>query len=63
MMSRIVSKFRATWVSMMTIAEFGDILADAGQHPDQLDTIVNAVRQWQQRPDFEDDFSLVMLQV
>jgi phosphoserine phosphatase RsbU/P len=49
--------------SMMTIAEFGDILAEAGQRSDQLDTVVNAVRQWQQRPDFEDDFSLVMLQV
>ena len=49
--------------SMMTIAEFGDILAGSGQHPDQLDNVVNAVQQWQQRPDFEDDFSLVMLQV
>jgi sigma-B regulation protein RsbU (phosphoserine phosphatase) len=49
--------------NMMSIAEFGDILAGTGQHPDQLDSVVNAVRQWQQRPDFEDDFSLVMLQV
>ncbi len=49
--------------SMMSIAEFGSILAGTGQHPDQLDTVVNAVQQWQQRSDFDDDFSLVMLQV
>lgn len=49
--------------SMMTMAEFGDILAGSGQRPDQLDVVVDAVRQWQQHPDFDDDFSLVMLQV
>ncbi len=48
---------------MMTNAEFCSILASSGTHSDQLDTIVNSVQQWQQRPDFEDDFSLVMLQV
>jgi len=49
--------------NMMTSGEFCDILSGSGQHADQLDAIVNAVQQWQQRPDFEDDFSLVMLQV
>jgi sigma-B regulation protein RsbU (phosphoserine phosphatase) len=49
--------------NMMTSGEFCDILAGSGQHTDQLDAIVNAVQLWQQRPDFEDDFSLVMLQV
>jgi sigma-B regulation protein RsbU (phosphoserine phosphatase) len=49
--------------NMMTSGEFCDILAGSGQRADQLDAIVNAVQLWQQRPDFEDDFSLVMLQV
>ena len=48
---------------MMTLAEFGDILAGSSQQPDQLDTVVNAVQIWQQRPEFEDDFSLVMLRM
>jgi len=49
--------------TMMTIEDFCAILAAAGKRPDQLDTVVHEVRQWQQRSDFEDDFSLVMLQV
>jgi sigma-B regulation protein RsbU (phosphoserine phosphatase) len=49
--------------TMMTIEDFCAILVGAGQRPDQLDEVVNEVRQWQQRADFEDDFSLVMLQV
>jgi len=48
---------------MMSLAEFSDILAGSVQQPDQLDTVVNAVQQWQQRQEFEDDFSLVMLRV
>jgi sigma-B regulation protein RsbU (phosphoserine phosphatase) len=48
---------------MMTIEEFSGILAGSLQHPHQLDKVVSAVQQWQQHPDFEDDFSLVMLQV
>jgi len=49
--------------TMMTIEDFCAILVGVGPRLDQLDTVVNEVRQWQQRPDFEDDFSLVMLQV
>jgi sigma-B regulation protein RsbU (phosphoserine phosphatase) len=49
--------------NMMTSGEFCDILAGSGQGTDQLDAIVNAVQQWQNHPDFEDDFSLVMLRV
>lgn len=48
---------------MMSLSEFGDLLAGCAQQPEQLDTVVNAVQQWQQRPEFEDDFSLVMLHV
>ena len=48
---------------MMSLSEFGDLLAGSAQQPEQLDTVVNAVQQWQQRPEFEDDFSLVMLNV
>jgi sigma-B regulation protein RsbU (phosphoserine phosphatase) len=49
--------------SMMTSSEFCGILAASSPHPEQLDSIVNAVQQWQEHRDFEDDFSLVMLQV
>jgi sigma-B regulation protein RsbU (phosphoserine phosphatase) len=49
--------------AMMSLSEFGDLLAGSAQQPEQLDTVVNAVQQWQQRPEFEDDFSLVMLDV
>jgi len=49
--------------AMMSLSDFGDLLAGSAQQPEQLDTVVNAVQQWQQRPEFEDDFSLVMLSV
>jgi len=49
--------------AMMTLAEFGEILAGSAQQADQLDTVVDAVQRWQQRPEFEDDFSLVMLRM
>ena len=48
---------------MMSLAEFGDILVGCANQPAQLDTVVDAVQQWQKRPDFEDDFSLMMLRV
>jgi sigma-B regulation protein RsbU (phosphoserine phosphatase) len=48
---------------MMSLAEFGDILVGSANHPAQLDMVVDAVQKWQQRLDFEDDFSLVMLRV
>ena len=49
--------------AMMSLAQFGDILVGCANQPAQLDTVVDAVQQWQQKPDFEDDFSLVMLRV
>jgi phosphoserine phosphatase RsbU/P len=49
--------------SMMSLAQFGDILVASASHPAQLDTAVSAVQSWQQRPEFEDDFSLVMLRM
>lgn len=44
---------------MMTINQFSEILAASAPRPDALDHTVTAVRDWQERPDFEDDFSLV----
>src|SRR4051794_22849735 len=38
--------------SMMSMEEFCSILAGSGPHPDHLDKVVNAVQQWQQRPEF-----------
>jgi sigma-B regulation protein RsbU (phosphoserine phosphatase) len=49
--------------SMMSLAQFGDILVGCANQPAQLDTVVDAVQRWQQKPDFEDDFSLVMLRM
>jgi sigma-B regulation protein RsbU (phosphoserine phosphatase) len=48
---------------MMTLEEFCGILAGSGQGHDELDRIVNKVQEWQQRPDFDDDFSLMKLHV
>jgi sigma-B regulation protein RsbU (phosphoserine phosphatase) len=48
---------------MMTIDEFCVILAGAGSAHGGLDRIVSEVQQWQQRPEFEDDFSLIRFQV
>ncbi|UWZ83414.1 PP2C family protein-serine/threonine phosphatase [Occallatibacter riparius] len=47
---------------MMTLDQFGGILASAGAGKG-LDQIVNEVQEWQSRPEFEDDFSLLQLQV
>jgi len=49
---------------MMTIKDFSGILGFAAFQPDTLDRIVTAVQQWQQgRSYFEDDFSLLELQL
>ena len=48
---------------MMTLDEFCGILAGSRQGHDELDQIVNKVQEWQHRPEFDDDFSLMKLQV
>jgi sigma-B regulation protein RsbU (phosphoserine phosphatase) len=45
---------------MMTVPQFSQQLVAAAQEPDPLDRIVAASRAWQNGPDFEDDFSLVL---
>jgi phosphoserine phosphatase RsbU/P len=45
--------------TMMSLDEFAKILASASSHPDALDRAIAAARAWQNRPEFEDDFSLV----
>jgi sigma-B regulation protein RsbU (phosphoserine phosphatase) len=47
---------------MMTLDQFGGILATTGPGKG-LDQVVNEVQEWQSRPEFEDDFSLLQLQV
>jgi sigma-B regulation protein RsbU (phosphoserine phosphatase) len=49
--------------TMMTIDAFSKILAGAGPDPGELDRVVSAVQGWQNRPDFEDDFSLVKFEL
>jgi sigma-B regulation protein RsbU (phosphoserine phosphatase) len=48
---------------IMTVADFCGILAEAGPQVDALDRIVGATQAWQQRAEFEDDFSLVRLEL
>jgi len=45
--------------AIMTLADFSSLLAAAAPHADALDRTVNAAQNWQQRSDFEDDFSLL----
>jgi sigma-B regulation protein RsbU (phosphoserine phosphatase) len=45
--------------TMMTLADFSAVLAGAAANADALDRVVTAAREWQQKADFEDDFSLV----
>ena len=45
--------------TLMSLEDFAAILASAAPHPDALDRTIAASRQWQQREDFEDDFSLI----
>jgi sigma-B regulation protein RsbU (phosphoserine phosphatase) len=47
---------------MMTLDHFSGILAGSGSGKG-LDEIVNQVQEWQSRPEFEDDFSLIQFQV
>jgi hypothetical protein len=42
---------------------FAAVLAFAAPHPDALDRTIAASRQWQQREDFEDDFSLIQFRL
>ena len=48
---------------MMTVNDFSKVLAACADHEDALDRAVSSVQEWQQRPDFEDDFSLVLLRL
>ena len=48
---------------MMTLDEFGGILGRCRSQVDGLDQVLSAVRDWQKRADFEDDFSLMELRV
>ena len=45
--------------NMMALDGFSTVLASAAPHPDALDHAIAAARQWQNRPEFEDDFSLI----
>jgi len=49
--------------TLMTIENFCKILSAAGPPPGELDNIVTAVQAWQQHPEFDDDFSLIRLQL
>jgi sigma-B regulation protein RsbU (phosphoserine phosphatase) len=44
---------------MMSLDGLSQVLASASAHPDALDRAVNAARAWQNKPEFEDDFSLI----
>lgn len=48
---------------MMTFEDFFNILAAAAPHNDTIDRTVAAAQEWQQRPDFDDDFSLLQFQI
>jgi len=48
---------------MMSFEEFFGILATAATHSDTIDRTIAAAQDWQQRPDFDDDFSLVEFQM
>jgi phosphoserine phosphatase RsbU/P len=47
---------------MMTLNQFGGILASLSSAKG-LDHVINEVQEWQDRQEFEDDFSLIQLQV
>jgi phosphoserine phosphatase RsbU/P len=46
---------------MMSLEHFAEILASS--HAEPLDHAINAARQWQQRHEFDDDFSLMQFQL
>lgn len=48
---------------MMSVADFSGVLASAAQEADSLERIVAATQAWQKRAEFEDDFSLVRLEL
>jgi sigma-B regulation protein RsbU (phosphoserine phosphatase) len=45
--------------NMMALDGFSATLSSVAPHPDALDRAIAAARDWQNRPEFEDDFSLV----
>lgn len=47
---------------LMNLDQFCEILSGSGSPPGELDRVVTAVQAWQDRQDFDDDFSLVRLQ-
>jgi len=49
--------------AMMTLAEFSDLLAATAPHADALDRIVTATQAWQNKAEFDDDFSLVRFEL
>jgi phosphoserine phosphatase RsbU/P len=48
---------------MMSLERFSSILASSSTHPEALDRTVAAARDWQNRQDFDDDFSLMEFQL
>jgi sigma-B regulation protein RsbU (phosphoserine phosphatase) len=44
---------------MMSLENFSDILASSAAHPEALDHALVAARDWQNRHEFDDDFSLM----
>ena len=48
---------------MMTLERFAEILVSSAPHAEPLDHAVDAARQWQQRNEFDDDFSLMQFQL
>jgi len=44
---------------MMSLEKFSSILASSASHPEALDQAVAAARDWQNRHEFDDDFSLM----
>lgn len=48
---------------MMTLEHFSGILAGSGSSDGGLDRVIGEVQEWQLRAEFEDDFSLIRLEV
>ncbi len=46
---------------MMTIADFSKLLAECAPYPDVLDRVIARAREWQKRDEFDDDFSLLAI--
>jgi serine phosphatase RsbU (regulator of sigma subunit) len=48
---------------MLSLEQFAGILASPAPDAGALDHAVDAARQWQERPEFDDDFSLIQFQL